>query len=135
MRALLAAGVQPVLLPASAYYLGGGRYADARRMIELGLAVVVATDFNPGSSPTTSMPLALSMACTQMRMTPAEAVVAATINAAHSLGRAHEIGSLEAGKIADFAIHDCEDYREIPYFFGRDTARAVFAGGRCIFTH
>ncbi len=129
MAALLAAGVQPVLLPASVYHLGSTRYAAARRMIEMGLPVVLATDFNPGSSPTASMPLVLSLACTQMKMTPAEAITAATVNAAASLGRMHEIGSLEPGKSADFAIHDAGDYRELPYFFGRETAKAVWVRG------
>ena len=132
--ALHAAGVQPVLLPASVYHLGHTRYPDARAMIARGLPVVLATDFNPGSSPTASMPMVLSLAATHMRMTPAEAIVAATVNAAHSLRRAHQIGSLEPGKFADFAIHDCDDYRELPYFFGRDTARAVYLAGRCVYS-
>jgi imidazolonepropionase len=129
LEALLAADVQPVLVPASVFHLGSNRYAPARRMIELGLGVVLATDFNPGSSPTASMPLVLWIACTAMRMTPAEAITAATINAAYSLGRGSNFGSLEAGKFADFVVHDCENYRELPYFFGRETARAVFVGG------
>ncbi|MGO9255422.1 MAG: imidazolonepropionase [Bryobacteraceae bacterium] len=134
LEALRAAGVQPVLLPASVCNLGSTRYPAARRMIEAGLPVVLATDFNPGSSPTTSMPLVLSLACTQMKMTPAEAITAATVNAAHSLRQGHEIGSLEPGKYADFAVHDAADYREIPYFFGRDTARAVYIGGACVYS-
>ncbi len=128
--ALHAAGVQPVLLPGSVYALGSTRYPDAREMIEAGLAVVLATDFNPGSSPTPSMPMILSLACTQMKMTPAEAITAATINAASSLGRGHQVGSLEAGKQADFAIHDCRDYREISYFFGAPSVAAVYIGGQ-----
>jgi imidazolonepropionase len=133
LRALAAAGVQPVLLPASAYTLGSGHYPAARRMIEMGLAVVVATDFNPGSSPTASMPMALSMACSQMRMTAAETISAATINAAWSVGLGGEAGSLEPGKRADFTIHECADYRELPYFFGHETAYKVFSGGSCVF--
>jgi imidazolonepropionase len=129
MKALAAAGVQPVLLPGSVYALGGSRYPAARRIIELGLSVVLASDFNPGSSPSASMPMALSLACSQMKMMPAEAITAATVNAAYSLGRGGQIGTLEPGKLADFAIHDCEDYRELPYFFGRETARAVYIGG------
>lgn len=132
--ALHAAKVQPVLLPGSVYALGAtlgsGRYPNAREMIDAGLAVVLATDFNPGSAPTPSMPMILSLACTQMRMTPAEAITASTINAAYSLGLGHEIGSLEPGKRADFAIHDWDDYREIAYFFGIPAAVAVYLDGR-----
>lgn len=123
------ADVQPVLLPGSVYAIGSQKYAHARAMIEAGLPVVIATDFNPGSSPTASMTMILSLACTQMKMTPAEAVTAATINAAYSLNRGHEIGSLEQGKIADFVIHDAEDYRELAYFFGGHRPHAIFAAG------
>lgn len=133
IAALKAAAVQPVLLPGSVYALGSKLYPNARGMIDAGLAVVLATDFNPGSSPTPSMPMILSLASTQMKMTPAEAITAATINAAHCLGRGAEIGSLESGKRADFVIHDCGDYREIPYFFGLQHARAVFIEGRLVF--
>jgi imidazolonepropionase len=134
IEALQRAGVQPVLLPASVYSLGSKRYPAARQMIEAGLGVVLATDFNPGSSPTASMPMVLSLASTQMRLTPAESIVAATINAAWSLKRGHEIGSLEPGKFADFAIHDCQDYRELAYFFGRDTVLAVYVNGARVYT-
>jgi imidazolonepropionase len=123
------AGVQPVLLPGSVYALGSKRYPDARAMIEAGLAVVLATDFNPGSSPTPSMPMILSLASTQMKMTPAESITAATVNAAYSLNRGAEIGSLEAGKRADFVIHDCMDHRELAYFFGVQSAQSVNIGG------
>jgi len=129
LDALAAAGVQPVLLPASVYCLGSGRYPAARRMIERSLAVALGTDFNPGSSPTTSMPLVLSLAVTQMKLTCAEAITAATVNAAYSLRRGETIGSLEPGKLADFAIHDCDDYRELICFFGRDTAHSVYING------
>jgi imidazolonepropionase len=131
-QALRAAAVQPVLLPGAVYALGSTRYPAARRMIELGMAVVLATDFNPGSSPTASMPMVLSLACTQMKMTPAESITAATINAACSLGRGREIGSLAPGKLSDFAIHDCGDFRELPYFFGREPAYTVYCGGVCV---
>ncbi|HVF27164.1 MAG TPA: imidazolonepropionase [Pyrinomonadaceae bacterium] len=133
IRALAEAGVQPVLLPGSVYALGAQHYPAARTMIDAGLAAVLATDFNPGSSPTPSMPMILSIASTQMMMTPAEALTAATINAAYSLGRGGEVGSLEAGKRADFVVHDCADYREIAYFFGVEHAHAVFIDGRIVY--
>ncbi len=133
IEALASAGVQPVLLPASVYNLGSTRFAPVRKMIEAGLAVVLATDFNPGSSPTPSMPFVFSLASTQMRMTPAEAITAATINAAYSLDRGDEIGSLEPGKRADFVIHDCRDYREIPYFVGIESAQSVFIAGKLVY--
>jgi len=131
--ALKTAKVQPVLLPGSVYALGSTQYPAAREMIDAGLAVVLATDFNPGSSPTPSMLMILSLACTQMKMTPAEAVTAATINAAYSIGRGDEIGSLEKGKRADFVIHDCEEYRELAYFFGIEHAWRVYAAGHLAF--
>src|SRR5205814_753747 len=118
IAALAETGVQPVLLPGSVYSLGKTRYPPAREMIEAGLAVVLATDFNPGSSPTPSMPMVLSLAATQINMMPAECVTAATINAACSLNRGDKIGSLEPGKLANFAVFDCADYREIAYYFG-----------------
>jgi imidazolonepropionase len=79
--------------------------------------------------------MVLSLACTHMRMTPAEAISAATVNAAYSLRRGAEIGSLEPGKFADFVIHDCNDYRELPYFFGRDPAQVVYIGGFCVYPY
>ena len=127
--ALKEAGVQPVLLPGSVYALGSSRYPAAREMIDAGLAVVLATDFNPGSSPTPSMTIILSLAVTHMKMTPAEAISATTINAAYSLNRGTELGSLEAGKVADFVIHDCDDYRELAYFFGIEHPSSVFVQG------
>lgn len=132
--ALKAGKVQPVLLPGSVYALGSHQYPAARAMIDAGLAVVLATDFNPGSSPTPSMPMVLSLACTQMKMTPAEAISAATINAAYSLGRGNEVGSLEKNKRADFVIHDCEDYRELAYFFGVEHAHQVYSSGKLAFS-
>ena len=133
LAALAKAGVQPVLLPASVYNLGSTRYPAARKMIDLGMPIVLATDFNPGSSPTASMPMVFSLASTQMKMTPAESITAATVNAAWSLGRGRDIGSLEPGKLADFVIHDCADYRELAYFFGREPACSVHAAGACVY--
>jgi imidazolonepropionase len=129
IAALKSAGVQPVLLPGSVYALGSTCYPRAREMIEAGLAVVLATDFNPGSSPTPSMPMVLSLACTQMKMSPAEAITGSTINAAYSLNRGAKIGSLEAGKQANFSIVDCEDYRELAYWFGFSQAHSIYVKG------
>ena len=130
IAALKAAGVQPVLLPGSVYALGSTHYPAARQMIDAGLAVVLATDFNPGSSPTPSMLTILSLAATHLKMTPAEAITASTINAAYSLNRGETIGSLESGKIADFVIHDTGDFRELAYFFGVQHAWQVYAAGK-----
>jgi len=133
IAALRSAGVQPVLLPGSVYALGSTCYPRAREMIGAGLAVVIATDFNPGSSPTPSMPMILSLTCTQMKMLPAEAITASTINAAYSLGRGEKIGSLEAGKLANFSVFDCEDYRELAYWFGVPQASSVYVQGERVF--
>src|SRR5438309_11873370 len=103
-------------------------------MIEAGLAVVIATDFNPGSSPTPSMPMILSLACTQMKMSPAEAITAATINAAYSLDRGEKIGSLESGKLANVAVFDCADFREIAYWFGVPQTHSVYVKGKCVYS-
>jgi imidazolonepropionase len=130
LDALRAAGVQPVLLPGSVFALGRTAYPPARSMIERGLAVVVASDFNPGSSPICSMPFILSLACLHMALTPAEALAAATINAAWSLGLGEDIGSLETGKEADFLIHELTDYRELTYFIAAPARPRVFIAGR-----
>ncbi len=130
IAALKKSNVQPVLLPGSVYALGSAHYPRAREMIDAGLAIVLATDFNPGSSPTPSMPMILSLACTQMKISPAEAITAATINAAYSLNRGEKIGSLEAGKRADFAVFECEDYRELAYWFGFPQTHSVYVKGK-----
>lgn len=132
IAAMKRAGVIAVLLPGAVFNLGLTRYAAARAMIDANLTVALATDFNPGSSPTPSMQMILSIACTQMRMTPAEAITAATINAAHSIARSERIGSLEAGKEADIVVFDCEDYRQIPYLFGINHAVVVIKSGRVV---
>ena len=133
IAALKAAAVQPVLLPGSVYALGSTRYPAARAMIDARLAVILATDFNPGSSPTPAMLMVLSLASTHMKMEPAESLTAATINAAYSLGRGALLGSLEAGKTADVVIHDAADYRELAYFFGIEHAWQVYAGGQLVY--
>jgi imidazolonepropionase len=126
---LKASHVQPVLLPGSVFALGRSEYPPARKMIELELALILATDFNPGSSPIASMPFILSLACLKMGLSPAEALAASTINAAWSLGLGNRIGSLETGKDADFLIHEFTDYREIAYFIAAPARPRVFVAG------
>ncbi|HVN78697.1 MAG TPA: imidazolonepropionase [Terriglobia bacterium] len=121
------------LLPGSVFHLGAEPYPPARALIEAGVPVALATDFNPGSSPTVSMQMILSLACTQMRMTPAEAIVAGTINAAHALSRDSRIGSLEEGKQADLCIMAVADYREIPYWFGMNHCTMTIKKGRVVY--
>ena len=120
------------LLPGAVFHLGKTRYAPARDLIDAGAAVALATDFNPGTSPTVSMPMMLSLACTQMRMSPAEAIAAATINGAHALCRAGRLGSLEPGKQADLCAFEVSDYREIPYYFGVNLCRLTVKRGESI---
>ena len=127
---LRAAGVQPVLLPGSVFALGHSVYPPARAMVEQGLAIVIATDFNPGSSPIASMPFVMSLACLQMKLTPAEALTAATVNAAWSLGLGDKVGTLEPGKQADFLIHEFADYRELAYFIAAPLRPRIFIAGR-----
>jgi imidazolonepropionase len=106
------------LVPGASYFLGLKEYPAARKLIDAGVPVALATDYNPGTSPTLSMPMAMSLACTHMKMMPAETVTAATINGAWALRLAGRKGSIEAGKDADLAVFAVEDYREIPYWFG-----------------
>jgi len=124
------AGVQPVLLPGSVFALGRSNYPPARQMIEMGLGVVLATDFNPGSSPIASMPFVFSLACLFMGMSPAEALSAGTVNAAWSLGLGETIGTLETGKRADFLIHEFEDYRELAYYMAAPARPRAYIAGR-----
>ena len=130
IRALAGSDVVATLLPGANFHLGLKQYPPARKLIEAGAAVALATDFNPGTSPTLNMQFILSLACTQMRMTPAEAISGATINAAHALRRADRIGSLEAGKQADLIVMDVDDYREIPYYFAVNHCVVTVKRGR-----
>jgi len=121
------------LLPGCDFHLGLERYAPARELIHAGAIVALATDFNPGTSPTLSMAMILSLACSRLRMTPAEAIAAATINAAYSLGREKKIGSIEVGKQADLAVFEVADYREIPYYFGVNTCWMTMKRGEIVY--
>ena len=132
IRALAGSDVACTLLPGCCFHLGLARYAPARALIEAGAIVALATDFNPGTSPTLNMQMMLSLACTQMRMTPAEAIAAATINAAYSLGRQDRLGSLEVGKFADLAVFNLADHREIPYYFGVNHCWLVMKRGEIL---
>jgi imidazolonepropionase len=117
------------LVPGANYFLGLKEYPDARRLIDAGVPVALATDYNPGTSPTLSMPMAMSLACTHLKMSPAEAVAAATINGAWALRVAERKGSIEAGKDADLAVFDVKDYREIPYWFGANRCATTVLNG------
>ena len=133
IRALARSGVVATLLPGANFHLGLKQYPPARKLIAAGAAVALATDFNPGTSPTLNMQFILSLACTQMQMTPAEAITASTINGACALRRAHRVGSLEAGKQADLIVLDVEDYREIPYYFAVNHCVTTVKRGRIIY--
>lgn len=130
IEALANSSTMPVLLPASVFLLRLEKYPLARKMIDAGLPVVLATDFNPGSSPTQSMPFVMTLACVKMGMTPAEVWVATTVNAAASLDLAHERGILDVGKRADFAVWAVSDYREVPYWAGSIRPEQVFVQGQ-----
>lgn len=132
LAAMAAAGVIATLLPGTALFLGLPHHAPARRMIALGVPVAVATDFNPGTCFCESLPLMLTFACAQLRLTPAEALVGATINAAYAVGRGERVGSLEVGKQADLVLWDADDYRLIPYHMGINLAQRVLKRGRVV---
>ena len=117
------------LVPGANYFLGADQYPPARKLINAGVAVALATDYNPGSSPTTSMPFVLSLACTQMKMSPAEAISAATINGACALQLQRRKGSIEPGKDADVAIFDMSDYREVAFWVASNKCEMVIANG------
>ena len=123
------------LVPGANYFLGLKDYPDARRLIDCGVPVALATDYNPGTSPTLSMPMAMSLACTHMKMSPAEAIAAATINGAHALRLAGRKGSIEPGKDADLAVFAVDDYREIPYWFGANHCAMTLLNGIAVNNH
>jgi imidazolonepropionase len=133
IRALGKSKTVATLMPGCDFHLGLKQYAPARGLIEAGAIVALATDYNPGTSPTLSMPMILSLACAQLRMTPAEGLVAATINGAYALRREKEIGSLEVGKFADIGVFEVEDFREIPYYFGVNKCWMTIKRGEILF--
>jgi imidazolonepropionase len=117
------------LVPGANYFLGLKEYPRARTLIDAGVPVALATDYNPGTSPTLSMPMAMSLACTHMKMSPAEAIAASTINGAWALRVANRKGTIEPGKDTDFAVFAVEDYREIPYWFGTNHCSMTVMSG------
>jgi imidazolonepropionase len=132
IAAMAKAGTVATLLPGTAFFLGLP-YAPARRMIEQGLPIALASDCNPGTCPTENLPLVGAMACTQMKMLPAEAVTGLTLNAAAAVNRADRIGSIEPGKQADVVLFDVPDYRHLFYHFGVNHVRSVIKRGRVVF--
>ncbi len=133
-RALAGSSTVAVMLPGTVFTLGLKNYAPGRKMIDEGCAVALASDFNPGSCPILSLPLIQSIACTQMRLTPAESLVGCTLNAAWALGRQNEVGSLSCGKLANFLILDGNDYRLVPYRAGHNPVAATFLNGVNVFS-
>lgn len=129
VRRLAKSDTVSTLLPGANYFLGHTKYPDARKLIAAGLPVALATDFNPGTAPSSSMPFVLSLACTHMKMTVPEAMVASTINGAHALDLAVRKGSIEPGKDADLAIFNVSDHREIAYWFGTNLCEATVVAG------
>jgi imidazolonepropionase len=124
--------VVATLLPATSWFLGTHHFAPARRFIEAGVPVALATDLNPGTSPTVSLPLVMSIACLEMGLTPTEALAAVTINAAHSLALGDEIGSIEPGKQGDLVVWDVPSLEQLPYWLGTRPARVVIKRGRVV---
>ena len=133
IRALAKSDVACTMLPGCCFHLGLSHYPPARQLIKAGAVVALATDFNPGTSPTLNMQMVVSLACTQMRLTPAEAIAASTINGAYALRRHESIGSLEVGKFADLSVFDVRDYREIPYYFGWNHCWMTVKRGEIVF--
>ncbi|MBI4377402.1 MAG: imidazolonepropionase [Elusimicrobia bacterium] len=132
VQALVGSRTVAGLVPGSNYFFNKP-YPPARRLIDSGAAVALATDFNPGTCPCWDMRMILSIACTQMRMSPAEALVAATINGAWALGLGKTHGSLEPGRQADILCYEAEDYREIPYYFGRGSVAWLMKRGQLVY--
>jgi imidazolonepropionase len=132
MQQLADAGVVAVLLPGNTFGLGKGDYANARRMIDLGVPVALGSDMNPGTCWCESMPFIISLACRYLRLTPAEAIVAATLNAAYASGVGDCVGSLEVNKQADLIVLDLPDHRHLAYRFGTNPVELVIKTGRIL---
>jgi imidazolonepropionase len=130
--ALAAKKVIATLLPGTTFYLGSDRYAPAQALIQKGVPIAIATDLNPGSSMTESMPMILTLACLKLHLTCAQAISAATINGAHALGIAERVGSLKIGKQADFVLWDAPNYRYIPYHFAVNLVHRVYKKGKLV---
>ena len=130
---LARSAVVATLLPGCVFFLGGERYAQARRLIDAGVTVALATNYNPRTCPTHNMQMVVALACRAMRMTPAEAIAAATINGAHALGRGDRTGSIEYGKDADLVVLSAPDYRELPYHFGVNLVEITIRRGEIIY--
>ena len=132
IRSMVTAGVTPVLLPGTTFFLGSDTYAPARKMIEEGLKPAIATDFNPGSSMTESLQIILTIACLKLKLTPLEAFEGATLNAAKALNRSDSIGSLETGMNADIVIWNADNHKQVPYHYGVNNVRTVIKAGEVV---
>jgi imidazolonepropionase len=130
IRRMAAAGTIAVLLPATTFFLGHREYAPARKLIERGVPVAIATDFNPGSSCTTSLPATMTVAAIYLHMSAAEILSSVTYNAACAIEMGDLLGTLEPGKLADFVIWDVTDFSQIPYLFAQNPVKAVYKRGR-----
>jgi imidazolonepropionase len=135
IAALAAGGTVATLLPGTMMFLGKRDQAPARRLIEAGVPVALATDFNPGTSPTTNFPLVLTLGVSQLRLSVAEALIAATVNGAAALALADRVGQLAPGFSADLALWDAADVRELPYWYGAARCRASWARGKPCHAH
>ena len=133
VRLLAASDTVGVLTPTVNFSLGSAHFADARKMIDAGCAIAFSTDYNPGSAPCPSLPMTMAIACRYQRLLPAEAINAATINAAFAIGMADKVGSIEVGKSADLVVIDINDHREIAYEFGSVPVHSIFKTGKQIF--
>ena len=135
IRALGAAGTVATLLPSTMLFLGKSAQAPARRMVDAGVPIALATDFNPGTSPNVSLPLVLTLGVSQLRLSAAEAVIAGSVNGAAALGLADRVGQIAVGYSADLALFEIGDYRELPYWLGARVCRALWTRGKACDVH